>query len=150
LIAIAIVRLTVPITDVRYGTLLAYDVGIFALALAVFAGLIGSPRRSAALADLVVELGETQSGSLRDALARAVGDPSLEVGYPHGAGYVDVSGRPLDLPGDGTDRRVTRLSRDGVEVAVLAHDASFVDEPELLEGIEAAARLSAANARLQA
>ena len=49
--------------------------------------------------DLVVELGGTpQPGRLRDALARALGDPSLELGYAIGddGGYVDSAARTVD------------------------------------------------------
>ena len=50
--------------------------------VAVCVGLYVRLRGPAAtVADLVVELGETRSGSLGDRLARALGDPTLEVGY---------------------------------------------------------------------
>jgi signal transduction histidine kinase len=45
---------------------------------------------------------------------------------------------------------VTRIERDGEEVAVLLHDAAVLDDPGLLDAVAAAARLAAANARLQA
>jgi signal transduction histidine kinase len=50
----------------------------------------------------------------------------------------------------GPDRRITRLVRDGQEVAALIHDEAVLDDPALLDAVAAAARLTASNARLQA
>ena len=47
-------------------------------------------------------------------------------------------------------RAVTRLDHDGEPVAAIVHDASLVEEPELLRAAGAAARLALENARLQA
>jgi len=54
------------------------------------------------------------------------------------------------LPAEQSDRRVTRRERTETTVAVLVHDAPCSTDPGLLEGIAAAARLTASNARLQA
>ena len=43
------------------------------------------------MTDLVVDLGETRSGTVRDALAHALGDPTLEVAYR-------VDGRATSMP----------------------------------------------------
>jgi signal transduction histidine kinase len=137
---------------VKEETVLAYDAALCMLAIGLLVGLIHAPWERPAVTDLVVELGEERSGSLRDALARSLGDPTLEVGYPlpDGGGYVDASGRSLEVPRRGSDRGVTRLKRDGREVAVLLHDPAVLDDPALLGGIGAAARLAALNAGLQA
>ena len=50
----------------------------------------------------------------------------------------------------GDPRRVTPLDREGREVAVLIHDPAVIDDQELIEAVAAAARLTGANARLQA
>jgi len=115
-------------------------------------GLIRAPWERAAVTDLVVELGEARSGTLRDALARALGDPTLEVGYwvPGRNGYVDASGRDLTIPAPGAERRVTRIDRDGQRVAALVHDPSVLEDPGLVEAVAASTRLAASNARLQA
>ena len=47
----------------------------------LLAGLLVAPWQRDAVADLVVELGEARSGTLRGQLSRALGDPSLEIGY---------------------------------------------------------------------
>jgi signal transduction histidine kinase len=151
LTATAVLRLAVPTVAVNHATLLAYQVALCLLAFALLAGLLRAPWEGAALTDLVVELGEERSGTLRDALARALGDPTLEVAYRLPSGrYVDASGQPVDLAVRGPDRRVTRLELDGQEVATLIHDEAVLDDPALLDAVTAAARLTASNARLQA
>ncbi len=67
-------------------------------------------RARTSVARLVIELSEAPApGQLRDVLARALGDPSLEVAYPLGSGHhVDGDGRPVELPGAG-ERVATEL-----------------------------------------
>ena len=60
------------------------------------------------------------------------------------------TGRPLALPAEGSDRKVTRVDQDGEAIAVLVHDAAVLDDPGLSDALARAARLAAANARLQA
>jgi signal transduction histidine kinase len=148
----AVLRLAYPASgSVKDATLLAYQTALCLLALALLAGLLREPWERTALTDLVVELGEERSGTLRDALARALGDPRLEVAYrlPNGF-YVDASGRPVDLAIRGPGRSVTPLERDGQEMAALIHDQAVLDDRALLDAVSAAARLTASNARLQA
>jgi signal transduction histidine kinase len=147
----AVLRLAVPTVAVEDATLLAYQTALCLFALALLVGLLRAPWERAALTDLVVELGEKRSGTLRDALAHALGDPTLEVAYPLPRGvYVDAAGQPADLPVRDPGRRVTRLERDGQEVAALVHDPAVLDDPALLDAVAAAARLTTSNARLQA
>ena len=61
--------------------LLGYEATICVVALELLSGLRGRSREEAAVADLVVELGERPPGTLRDALADALGDPTLELFY---------------------------------------------------------------------
>ncbi len=130
-------------------TLLAYEVTLCAVALYLLSGTVRRPWEQPGMVDLVVELGERPSGTVRDALAEALGDPTLAVAYRIDGGYVDAAGRPTSLPPPGTRRRVTRIQRDGEEVAALVHDTAVLD-PALIEAVAAATRLAAANARLQA
>jgi signal transduction histidine kinase len=148
----AAVRLVAPTQDVKSATLLAYELALCILAVVLLVGVIRAPWERATVTDLVVELGEGRSGTLRDALARALGDPGLEVGYwlPETGEYVDAAGRPVDIPPEGSHRRVTRIERDGAPVAVLVHDRAVLEDPGLVEAAGTAARLAAANARLQA
>ena len=53
------------------------------------------------MSDLVARLGEAgRRQGLRDALAEALGDPSLTLAYwvPERERYVDAAGRPVELP----------------------------------------------------
>lgn len=133
-------------------TLLAYELALCVLAVGLLAGLVARPWERVRMTDLVVELGEGRSGSLRDALARALGDPTLEVGFwlPESNTFVDAGGRTVDVPGGGSERRVTRVEREGRTVAVLVHDPAVLDDPRLVEAVDAATRLAASNARLHA
>jgi signal transduction histidine kinase len=123
-----------------------------ALAAGLLIGLVRWPWERAEVADLVVELGEARSGTLRDELARALGDPSLQVGYwlPASGAFVDAAGRPLAVPGPGSGRAATMVDRDGQPLAVLVHDPAVLGDPGLVEAVSSAAGLAAANARLQA
>jgi signal transduction histidine kinase len=107
----------------------------------------------AAVAGLVVELGERDvTGDLRQALARALGDPSLEVRYwfPAAGRYVDSDGRPVELPEPGERRMTTIVERGGQPIAALVHDAGLEDNAELIDSVCAAAALTLENERLQA
>jgi signal transduction histidine kinase len=149
---VASVRFAVPGPVSGAATLLAYEVLLCALAAGLLIGLLRWPWDRAEVADLVVELGEARSGTLRDELARALGDPSLQVGYwlPESATFVDAAGRPLAVPGPGSGRAATMVERDGQPLAVLVHDPAVLGDRGLAEAVAAAAGLAAANARLQA
>lgn len=144
----AAARLAFPTQEVTDATLLVYEAGLCTLAIVLLAGLVVEPWRTP-VTDLVVDLGETRSGTLRDALARALGDPTLEVGYWLDEGYVDADGHRLTLPAFGSHRRVTPVERDGEAIAVLVHDPAVLDDPGLSDALATAARLAASNARLQ-
>jgi signal transduction histidine kinase len=126
--------------------------GFIALPIALVAGMLRARLARANVGELVLELERTPPEGVGAALARALGDSALEVGFwlPERQGYVDGRGRELVLPVHEADRVVTRLDHDGEPVAAIVHDASLVDEPELLFASGAAARLALENARLQA
>lgn len=105
------------------------------------------------VAGLVVELGEpSASTDLREALARALGDPSLELAFWFAAEqrYVDGEGRVVQLPDDGSGRRSTLVERDGQPIAILVHDPVLEENVELVRSVCAAASLALENERLQA
>ena len=106
----------------------------------------------AAVGDLVVELGAGTHvpGALGDALADRLRDPSLQIAYRVGDGYVDEDGRPFELPVEGRGRAVTVVESEGEPIAALVHDEVVRHEPELVEAVVAAARLAIANERLRA
>jgi len=105
------------------------------------------------VAGLVVELGEpSPSTGLGEALARALGDPSLELAYWFGAEqcYVDGDGAAVRLPDADSGRRSTFVARDGQPIAVLLHDPVLDNNAGLVQSVCAAASLALENERLQA
>jgi signal transduction histidine kinase len=103
--------------------------------------------------DLLVELrDDPPPGDLRDALARALRDPSLTLAYwlPQFDSWADVDGQPVELPEPGGPRATTLIDRNGVVVAALLHDPSLRDEPDLVAAVSAAAGIALENGQLQA
>jgi signal transduction histidine kinase len=148
----AVARLAFPGDAAEDASLLAYQLALCVTAVALACGLLSRPWEQIAVTDLVVELGEARSDALRDSLAAALDDPTLEVGYwsPEVEVFVDASGRQLPQPGTGEERISTVIEGAGEPIAVLVHDPSLLDDPALLESISAATRLASINARLQA
>ena len=146
----AAARLASPTAELTDATLLVYEAALCVLAVALLIGLVVEPWARTKVADLVVDLRQAGSGTLRDALAQALGDPTLEIGYWLDRGYFDSEGRSLALPAEGSVRKVTRVDQNGKPIAVLVHDAAVLDDPGLSDALARAARLAAANARLQA
>jgi signal transduction histidine kinase len=136
------------IREIRWATL-----AVVGLAPVVFLiGLLDARLARSSAASLFVELSaEPAPGDLRDALARALRDPSLTLAYwlPDFRTFVDLDGKPLEVPArDG--RATTLIERDGGQVAALVHDPALLDEPELLGSVTAAAGIALENARLHA
>jgi signal transduction histidine kinase len=102
---------------------------------------------------LVASLGEPLGpGELRDALSRALGDPSLELAYwlPESEQYVDEKGRRVELPGRGSGRAASPVSVEGRPVAAIVHDPLVLDDPDLVDAVGAAAALALETGRLDA
>ena len=94
-----------------------------------------------------------QSGRVRDALADALDDPSLELVFwlPERGRYVDARGRAYELPDDDDDARaVTKVERDGECVAAIIHDGTLPQMRGHVEAVGAAAALALDNERLDA
>jgi len=127
-------------------------VGMFALPAALGVGVLWGRSARSAVADLVVELQRTPHPPLRDALAKTLGDPSLELALwlPDRSVYVDAHGRSVELPEPGSGRAVTVLGEPDAPVAALVHDPVLLDQQALLRAAGAAARLALENERLQA
>jgi signal transduction histidine kinase len=124
----------------------------FALPVVLLVALLRERLARANVADLVRDLAQTPPTGVATPVARALGDPTLEVAFwmPARRGYVDAEGRPYELPPDGSGRAVTPLAHDREPVAALVHDAALLEDPDLLESVCAAARLQLENAQLQA
>ncbi|MGA2013929.1 MAG: histidine kinase [Solirubrobacteraceae bacterium] len=105
------------------------------------------------VAGLVVELGGSGAApDLREALARTLGDPSLELAFWFGAErcYVGADGTPVTLPDDDGARGATFVERDGQPIAVLLHDPVLDHNADLVRSVCAAASLALENERLHA
>lgn len=106
-----------------------------------------------AVGNLLVRLREPVSAeALRAELARALGDPSLQVGYWHSEAetFVDGEGRPLELPAVDADRCIRLVERGGQRVAALLHDPALREHANLLDAVTAVAGLALENQRLAA
>jgi signal transduction histidine kinase len=123
-----------------------------AIPVSLAAGMLWGRRARGTVADLVVELERTPPGAVRDALARALRDPTLELALwlPDRGLYADGAGRPLVLPEPNSGRAVTVLGPAESPVAALVHDPVLLERPALLHSAGAAARLALENERLQA
>jgi signal transduction histidine kinase len=99
---------------------------------------------------LVVDLALARPGTVRDALAHALADPTLQLAYCVGDdAFVDIEGRPAPLPTSGSGREATLVAGEHGIVAAIVHDESLAGDP-LLEPVSAAAALALENERLQA
>jgi signal transduction histidine kinase len=124
------------------------------IAPAVFlTGLLSARLARSDAAGLFIELdANPDPGNLRDALARALRDPSLVLAYwlPERDAWTDADGNVIQVPSPDPMRATTVIERDGEQVAALLHDASLDDERELLDAVGAAGGIALQNARLQA
>jgi signal transduction histidine kinase len=153
--AYAIALLRTPLEDPeRAGFASIYltrSVSYTLLALGLVWTVLRVPRARARVARLASDLGEAPPpGTLRDALARALGDPGIRVLYPRGDSgeLIDEDGRPAELPPPG--RAVARITRGDRSLALVLHDPALVDEPELARALGSAAKLSVENEALRA
>ncbi len=136
----------------EHAVLWAYDLVIASVAVVLLVDLLRGRWAEAVVTGLVVDLGASaKAGTLRAKLARALGDPSLMIGYrlTETDGLVDDAGRLLELPPLGSGKTITPLVDRGERVAVLVHDNALLADPDLLASVAAAARIAVANAGLQ-
>jgi signal transduction histidine kinase len=121
-----------------------------AIVAVVIVGLLRRRLANAAVSDLVVELERSPPVGLEQAIARAVGDPSLQLAFwlPDRQQFVNGEGEQISIHERG-ERGITRLERDGTLLGVILHDPALQDEPGLATA-GAATRLALENARLQA
>ena len=122
--------------------------GFAMVPLAFLIGVLRSRLARSGVGDLLLSLG--RGTPIRDALAGALADPTLEIAYwlPDHGRYVSADGKPLPDKPDG--KAVTVVEHDGRPTAALLHDPALADEPELVDAVAAAAGLWLDNERLQA
>jgi class 3 adenylate cyclase len=115
-------------------------------------GQLQSQMSEAVAGRLVIELGQVGTpGEFERRLRSALRDPTLSVlNWSESAGaYLDGAGRAVNLPGDGADRAVTLLEREGRPMTALVHDRAVLAHPDLVKTVTAAAKLAAENERLR-
>jgi signal transduction histidine kinase len=127
----------------------------FALVPYLFLGSFLRARlvQGGAVSSLMRQLSEMpRAGRLRDALADALEDPSLELVYwiPERESYVDFRGRDYALPEDDRARAVHTVARDGDCVAAIIYDATLPEAESHVEAVGAATSLALVNERLEA
>jgi signal transduction histidine kinase len=133
------------------------------LPYAFLAGLVRSRySRAGAVGELIERLNDPdRTVELRDALAEALGDPTLQLLFWRTAAgqYVTAEGRPVELPAPGSGRAVAEVraprgpgspETEGALVGAIVHDEHLVDEPELVRMVAGSAGLALDNERLQA
>jgi signal transduction histidine kinase len=135
------------VAEIRWATFVTLGVAPVVLLI----GVLHDRLVRSGVGELFLELrADLAPADLRDALARALRDPSLILAYwlSDFGSYADHDGRPVEGP-DPDGRRAMRLiERDGGRVAALLHDPALEDEQELLAAVTAAAGIALENARL--
>jgi PAS domain S-box-containing protein len=118
--------------------------------LAFIVGLFSGRLAREGVGQLILELGQAHApGELREALARALGDPTLRLAYwiPETESFADLDGNPIELPEGRGEELATMVERDGLPVAALIHHRSLEEDPMLVEAVAAAAALALENER---
>ncbi|HYN91206.1 MAG TPA: sensor histidine kinase [Thermoleophilaceae bacterium] len=106
-----------------------------------------------AVGELMARLSEApRPGGLRDALADALDDPSVELVFwlPERGRFVDGRGHEFELPEGDPTRDVVRVEREGDCVAAIVHDGTLPQTREHVQAVGAAAALALENERLDA
>lgn len=129
-----------------------FTVSLLLLPLLLVLGLTRLRSRRARIGDLVLELGELPTPErLQAALARTLGDPSLEVGIwvPEVKRYLGANGRTIVPPEEDPNRVTTTLERHGERLAIIVHDPALLDDTAMIGSVTAATRLAVENEKLQ-
>ncbi len=135
--------------------LLAFYAVFTTVPLAFLFGVLRTRLARSSVTDVVMAL---ETGTpLRDALATALGDPTVQIVYRIGSErglttglWVDPRGWAVPEPQSSSTRAVRFIDRAGTRVAAITCDPSLLHEPELVDAVTAAAGLAISNERLQA
>ena len=127
-----------------------FFVAFASVPLSFLFGILRTRLARSSVTDVVLAL---QMGvPISQAMADALGDPTLEVTFRRAAGdeWVDADGKRVMEPAASPGRQVTMVERGGEPIAALTHDDSLLNAQDLLDAVAAAAGLSIQNERLQA
>src|SRR4029453_6316389 len=129
----------------------AQDGSMILLPFAFLFGLLRVRTARGPVGRMALEMRKGSLGSLRQTLARALGDPSLQIAFPTSGGtYIDEEGHEFTLPEASSGRSVTVIDDDDRPLAILIHDPALDEEEELLKAVGAVATLALENQRLHA
>ena len=135
-------------------TIHAYEAGLVAVGFALLLNVADHRARLRRMTDAAVELTLGPAGYVRELLAKALRDPSVEVAFAVDGGgvnaWVDELGRRIEPLRASGSRTVVPVLVDGRAVAELACESAVIAEPGVMPSIEAAARLAADNVQLRA
>jgi hypothetical protein len=150
MIALALIFGAVAAPGQTETVLWGYEAVLVLVAVALFVDLRWRLAKGI-VTKVVIDLGDAPAGgSLTGALARAVGDPSLVIGYVvEGGVVIDEVGHRVDLPTADADRAVTLIEAEGETAAVLVHDRLTLQASGAAESVAAAVRLALDNVRLE-
>lgn len=129
------------------------DICMMLFPLAFLIGLRGTRAGRSPVSRLLRRISDAAApGGLREHLAEALGDASLELGFwlPSSGRYVDAQGNEMNLPPPGSARGATLVEGDSGPLAVLVHDAVLLEHDDLVRGVADVARLALERERLQA
>ena len=150
LVAATWVSTSLPYTDASVKLQSAERLAFGVVPIAYLIGLFRARMSRVGVSDLIVELGRgLEPGQVRDAIARSLRDPSLEIAYwiRDPDEFVDVNGSPVSVVPT-AERSVTIIERHGDTVAALIHDPALSEDPALLDAVSSAAGLALENERL--
>ena len=123
------------------GVAIAFTVGV----------MIGRFERTAELEELAAWLGTEEPGlePLRAAIARSLGDPSVEIVYwlPVRDGFVDERGVSIDLPTT-NDRDGVVIESAGKPVGAILYDPQLLSDPGRVKAVGRVAAIAIARERL--
>jgi signal transduction histidine kinase len=139
-----------PFNTVLFTIFAVASTAVIVLAAGLVAGVARTRVERRAITRIAVNIGEAPTlGALQSALAEALRDPDLQIAYwlPGAQRYADATGRTVPEPVARPGRTVTRLTREGRRVAVVAHAGTV---PGLESHLGPAIVLGLENERLQA
>ena len=125
-----------------------YRITVVAFPVALLWGLLRSRLGRAAVGDLAVRLRTADASrepeQIREAVRRALGDPSLEIALWSRTqqSWMNELGGPVEVPVDDARFAITRLDSPDGPVALLIHDPALNDRPELVSGVTAVAQMA--------
>jgi hypothetical protein len=130
----------------------AYDLVVVAIAILLAVDLVRARWPESVLRGLIADLASLNgSPTLRDRLARALGDPTLAVGIwdADRDSYLDEARAPVEVVRDGSGRVATRIDDGDKRLALLVHEDAALTDAELVAQVAGVTRTALANASLE-